>query len=206
MVSRSPPNSYACYSLPWPSPTGSMAPSWAGSSGCTRTRPPISRCSTTRPGKWNAMPGLAAAQRTAVEEYEAVRGLVLEPFRVLAGRALPRYRPRRLRCGSMDGGGGLPPARARLLGRGRAGGYRAVRAPKLAVARPAQVYRAGTRLPVQLADQLHAAEPGDVENALRLQLPLTPRLQRADEQFLVTTPPSWARRGLLPVTGRRRAR
>ncbi len=72
----------------------------------------------------------------------------------------------------------LPP-RARLSGRGRAGGHRDVGAPHLAVVQPPQVHQAGARLPVQVAGKLHVAEPGDGKDALQLQPPLDPCAQRA---------------------------
>ena len=51
-----------------------MTPLWPGSSGCTRTRPAISRWLQNQAGRWYAEPGLTAAQRAAVGEYEAAIG------------------------------------------------------------------------------------------------------------------------------------
>jgi len=74
--------------------------------------------------------------------------------------------------------------RARLSGRGRAGSHRDAGAPHLAVVQPPQVHQAGARLPAQVADTLHVAEPGDGEDALQLQPPLDGAAHRGGVAFM----------------------
>ena len=73
-VSRSPLDSFACCSLPWPGRTSSMTPRWPGPSGYTRTRPTTSFCSRTRPTNGAPCLGSPRLERAAVQEYEAAIG------------------------------------------------------------------------------------------------------------------------------------